>query len=116
MLYVSTNNLESNTNILCVLSLLLRNMHILLGNVPHPPTLFCVTIYTLIYHYSCVLCYCYIYTHMLPVLSYFLYSHFRLLPIMYIFQLIVPATNTHITYVHGIYVLLMPTFGTSNSL
>ena len=33
-----------------------------------------------------------------------------------LFPRIVPATNTHIIYVRSIYVLLIPTFGTSNSL
>ena len=36
-----------------------------------------------VYQYECVLGYCYIYTHMLPVLAYFYYSYFRLLPIMF---------------------------------
>ena len=82
----------------------------------HPPTLFCVTIYihlkTIMHVFSITVS---LYTYMLLVLYYFLYRYFRLLRI-YIFQRILPATNTHTSYVWIIYVLLIPTFGTYNSL
>ena len=49
---------ESNTNMLFVLSLLLRNMHVFLETFLQIPALFHVIIYVRIYHYGCFLCYC----------------------------------------------------------
>ena len=94
---------------MCIIANIAKYAYVIGGNSTAPYTVSYYHRHKLIYHYSF-----YIYTYCTCTILFFLQVPPYVTYNIY-FQRLVPATNTHITYVCSIYVLLIPILVTSNS-